>query len=323
MPFGLKFQRKHRIIGYKIKYFYYLFKRRDVLQKKMSFGENEPQKTYYIVKPDYQDGVEGLLSLLLRQMTYVDYADKKGYIPYVDWKKYRTQYYNGIDNVWEFFFEQPSEVGEKEVYSGKNVIISGWTFKDINKKRLFDIDAFYDAKIMQASKRVLDKHLRFTEKVNDIVDKEKRNLNIENCIGVYIRGTDYVKMKPSGEYIQPSAEQVINMVDVFINKHNCRDIYLVTEDGEIYDVFLKKYNNNLKIVSFDNFIRNYDGNNVLSKSNVLNVDRRIRGQDYLVKMILLSKCKYYVGSITQGSKFSYILNGGNYEDEYVFDLGLY
>ena len=44
---------------------------------------------------------------------------------------------------------------------------------------------------------------------------------------------------------------------------------------------------------------------------------------YLAKMILLAKCKYFVGSMSQGSKFSYILINGNYLDEYVFDLGLY
>lgn len=30
-----------------------------------------------------------------------------------------------------------------------------------------------------------------------------------------------------------------------------------------------------------------------------------------------------ITSITQGSKFSYVLNNGKYKDEYVFDLGLY
>ena len=62
---------------------------------------------------------------------------------------------------------------------------------------------------------------------------------------------------------------------------------------------------------------------MLSKSNVLDDDKKQRGQKYLVKMILLSRCKYLISSITQGSKFSYSLNGGKYKDEYIFDLGLY
>lgn len=67
----------------------------------------------------------------------------------------------------------------------------------------------------------------------------------------------------------------------------------------------------------------FKGKDVLSKSDVLEKDKKLRGQKYLAKMILLAKCKYFVGSMTQGSKFSYILNNGNYSDEYVFDLGLY
>ena len=62
---------------------------------------------------------------------------------------------------------------------------------------------------------------------------------------------------------------------------------------------------------------------MLSKSNILEDNKKLRGQNYLVKMILLSKCKYLISSITQGSKFSYALNGGKYKDEYIFNLGLY
>ena len=56
---------------------------------------------------------------------------------------------------------------------------------------------------------------------------------------------------------------------------------------------------------------------------MLEKDRKLRGQKYLAKMILLSRCRYLITSITQGSKFSYILNSGKYVDEYAFDLGLY
>ena len=61
MPVGLKFQRKHRFLGYKLKYIYYFIARRDILQKKNCYGKSNSDKIIYIVKPDYQDGVEGLL----------------------------------------------------------------------------------------------------------------------------------------------------------------------------------------------------------------------------------------------------------------------
>ena len=322
MPNGLKFQRKHRFLGYKLKYLYYFIARRDVLQKKKSFGEYNENKIIYLIKPDYQDGVEGLLSLIHKQVIYIDYAKQKGYIPYVDWKNYMTQYYNGIDNVWEYFFEQPSEITEEEVYSCKNVYLSGWTFNNINPLGLFEKDIFFDKEIEKKSYDLLFNNLRFSNEVLKAVETEAQNIDIDKCIGVYVRGTDYVRLKPSGEYIQPNVRQVEEQIIKFVNKYNA-PIFLVTEDGEIYDSLVIKFGKSIRTVSYDSFIYNYDGKDVLSKSNVLEVNKKLRGQRYLVKMILLSKCKYLISSITQGSKFSYALNGGKYIDEYIFNLGLY
>lgn len=322
MPNGLKFQRKHRFWGYKLKYLYYCIARRDVLQKKKSFEEYNENKIIYLIKPDYQDGVEGLLSLIHKQVIYIDYAKQKGYIPYVDWKNYMTQYYNGIDNVWEYFFVQPSEITEEEVYSCKNVYLSGWTFNNINPLGLFEKDIFFDKEIEKKSYDLLFNNLRFSNEVLKAVETEAQNIDIDKCIGVYVRGTDYVRLKPSGEYIQPNVRQVEEQIIKFVNKYNA-PIFLVTEDGEIYDSLVIKFGKSIRTVSYDSFIYNYDGKDVLSKSNVLEVNKKLRGQRYLVKMILLSKCKYLISSITQGSKFSYALNGGKYIDEYIFNLGLY
>lgn len=322
MPIGLNFQRKHPRLGYRIKYLYYFFVRRGILQKRKSFGKKNENTTIYVVKPDYQDGVEGLLSLVYRQILYINFAKKKGYIPFVDWKNYKTQYYDGKSNAWDFFFKQPSELIEEEVYQSQKVYLSGWTFKTINPQNLFESNVFHSKEIRDLSGRMLRENLEFSEDVLRIVNQEAINLQIEKCIGVYIRGTDYVKLKPSGEYIQPSVYQMKCKIREFENKYNA-PIFLVTEDGDIFDELKSEFGEMIKIVSFDTFIRNYEGKDVLSKSNVLEKDKKLRGQKYLAKMILLSKCRYLVTSITQGSKFSYVLNSGKYVDEYVFDLGLY
>lgn len=322
MPIGLNFQRKHPRLGYRIKYLYYSFARRDILQKRVSFGDENKDKTIYVVKPDYQDGVEGLLSLLYKQILYIDFAKRNGYVPFVDWKNYKTQYYDGKNNAWEFFFKQPSELTEAEVYRSQKVYLSGWTLKTINPDNLFESSVFHSKAIRDLSGRMLRENLEFSEDVLRLVDQEAKRLQIEKCIGVYIRGTDYVKLKPSGEYVQPSVDQVECKVREFENKYDA-PIFLVTEDGDIFDKLKGEFGEIIKIVSFDTFIRNYKGKDVLSKSDVLEKDKKLRGQKYLAKIILLSKCRYLVTSITQGSKFSYILNDGKYVDEYTFDLGLY
>lgn len=322
MPVGLKFQRKHKRLGYLVKYLYYLVARRDILQKKTSFGNQNADKIIYLIKPDYQDGVEGLLSLIYKQVLYIDYAKKKGYVPYVDWKNYKTQYYDGINNAWEYFFHQPSELKEEAVYKSKNIYLSGWKIKNINSQCLFESEVFHDSAIREKSAQMIKNNLIFSDEVIEIAKEEALRLNVDDCIGVYVRGTDYVKLQPSGEYVQPSIIQVKEQIEVFMKKYSA-PIYLVTEDGEIYDSMVSAFGNNIRTVSFDTFIRDYDGMDVLSKANVLDENKKRRGQNYLVKMILLSKCKYLISSMTQGSKFSYILNNGEYQDEFIFDLGLY
>lgn len=322
MPIGVKFERKHKKLGYLAKYLYYCVAKRNILQKRMSFGQMNSDRVIYVIKPDYQDGVEGLLSLINKQILYMAYAKKKGYCPYIDWKNYKTQYYDGKNNAWEYFFKQPSNLTENEVYKSKKVYLSGWSFKTVNPEGLFEADVFTDKRIREKSSEMLCEHIRFSDEVLSIVNKEATSLNISECIGVYIRGTDYVKLKPSGEYVQPSVDQMKCKIHEFENKYSA-PIFLVTEDGDIFDNLKKEFGDIVRIVSFDTFIRNYEGKDVLSKSDVLEKDKKLRGQKYLAKMILLAKCKYFVGSMTQGSKFSYILNNGNYSDEYIFDLGLY
>lgn len=321
MPVGLKFQRKHRFLGYKLKYLYYCIARREVLQKKRIYGK-EYEKIVYVIKPDFQDGVEGLLSLIHKQVLYINYAKQKNYIPYVDWKNFKTQYYDGINNVWNYFFKQPSDISETEVYSCKNIYFSGWTFKNINPTGLLEADIFFDKKLECQSYKLLKDNLIFSNEVQEIVNKEAKKLDIENCIGVYVRGTDYIRLKPSGEYVQPDVLDVEKQIINFINKYHA-PIFLVTEDGMIYDRLVNKFGSAIRVVSFDSFIYNYKGTDVLSKSNVLDNDKKVRGQRYLVKMILLSRCRYLISSITQGSEFSYALNGGKYKDKYIFNLGLY
>lgn len=322
MPIGVKFERKHKKLGYLAKYLYYCVAKRNILQKRMSFGQMNSDRVIYVIKPDYQDGVEGLLSLLYKQVLYIDFAKRKGYVPFVDWKNYKTQYYDGENNAWEFFFKQPSEITEAEVYKSQKVYLSGWTFKTIDPEGLFEAKVFADKRIREKSSKMLCEHIHFSDEVLSIVNKEATSLNISECIGVYIRGTDYVKLKPSGEYVQPSVDQMKCKIHEFENKYNA-PIFLVTEDGDIFDNLKKEFGDIIRIVSFDTFIRNYEGKDVLSKSDVLEKDKKLRGQKYLAKMILLSKCRYLITSITQGSKFSYILNNGKYVDEYTFDLGLY
>lgn len=305
------------------RYLYTCIFKRSRLEQKKKYGNKNKNDVIYLIRPTSEDSVQGLLSLFSQTMEKIAYAEEHDYIPYVDFKNYRTQYYNGKDNIWEQLFSQTCDLTENEVYNSKHVILSGISFHDQYKTKFIAQDVFFSKEITTKLNQLINKYVRFNDKISEMVEKEVESLDIQNCIGVYVRGTDYVKLKPPGEYVQPTVQEIIPIIEKFKEKYKEEKIFLVTEDYDIYTEFKKKYGKNIRIVSYDSFIKNYDGKDYISKSNVLNGTPYDNAINYLVKMIVLSKCRYIITSITMGSMFTYALGYNNFEDEYIFDLGVY
>lgn len=312
--------RNNRVAYDILRFFYTFFVHPERLQKKKI---KNADKIVYIIRPDSEDCVEGLMSLFIRTMVKIDYARRMGYIPYVDYLHYKTQYYNGKDNVWEYYFSQPFSIETSGIQKGRNVILSGVTIRNPGDKTLFRDNIFYDRENCRKCYNLIWRNIDLSKDVKMLVQREMTFIDIEKCIGVYIRGTDYILLKPTGEHVQPSIIQLCEKVEEFIQKYEGTSVFLVTEDQKYYDEMRSRFGNKILTVTFDSFINNYEGKSFLSKSGVLNPDKKKRGMDYLVKIILLSRCRYFVGAITMGSIAAYAMNGGKYEDEYVFDLGRY
>ena len=315
--------RKNQNLIRLMRFFYNALKRPNYLERKIHLGLKENKSIIYLIRPNTEDGVQGLMSLFIQTMRKIDYAVSKGYVPYVDFKSYKTQYYDGKNNIWEFFFLQPSDLKYEEVYNSKNIIISGVSLRKNEDTTLFKDTIFTNKHMCMLCHNLIFDNLSFSKEVNEIVKEQNKLINVESCIGIYIRGTDYVKLKPSGEHIQPSVELVIKKSKEFINKYPDSKFFLVTEDYDIYIKLIEAFGDLIQIAKFDTFVKNYTGDNFLSRSNVLEKDTKKRGMDYLVKIILLSKCKYLISSITMGSIAAYAINGNKYRDVFIFDLGLY
>ena len=305
-----------------IQYIYTFLTEKERLMHKKSYGNLNSDKTILLIRPNTEDGIQGLMSLFIQTMRWIDYAKRKKYIPYIDFQNYKTQYYDAEHNVWDYFFTQPSSLSLEEVYKSKNVLISGNSWRESVNISLCRDKIFTDQDFCKKCCDLIWDNIDLSSEVKKILEYENNNLKVENCIGVYLRGTDYVKLKPAGEYVQPDITDVMEKIDEFIEKYD-KDIFLVTEDNSYYQKLLDRYGKRIKIVSFDKFIKDYNVNTFLSKSGMLDVDKKKRGMDYFVKIILLSRCRYLISSITTGSLSAYCFNGGKYEDKYIFNLGYY
>ncbi len=306
-----------------IQYMYLMIINRNRLMKRESYGNENPDKCILLIRPSTEDGVQGLMSLFIQALRWIEYANLNGYIPYVDYKNYETQYHDGVNNAWDYYFTQPSSLSLEEVYKSKNVILTGASLRKTVDYHLFRSTIFSSNEECRRANNLILNNINISPEIEKIVNDENSRIHVENCAGLFIRGTDYIMLKPTGEYVQPTIEEYIKGVDKFLADYEVENLFLVTEDYSYYKKLTEHYKNRIKIVSFDSFVRGYSGKDVLSKSNVLIEDKRKRGSYYFSKIVLLSKCKYLIASITMGSIVAYSLNGGNYEGQYIFDLGLY
>lgn len=269
------------------------------------------------------DNSQGIISLYLHCLNNVKWAISNGFIPYIDFSNELCQYYtgrdiNGTKNAWEYFFNQPSNALLEEVKNADCVILSGWSFK--KKFKVNFIDYTLEEMDNSENKDFAKKYLPINKTFEGIVEKKYKELFKGKVLGVFIRGTDYVQIKPKGHYAQPSIDDVKEKIDEFLAKYKIDSIFVVTEDYSYFE-FLKKTYGDMVFSSDYYFVKNYNKNDYVSSS--FDNDKYDRGANYLIRLLLLKKCNYLISSLTNGSLFLKLMTDRKYDDEYWFQLGMY
>ena len=303
---------------------YNFFRYYNLREKRISCGYLNSNKTFYLIRPRV-DKVEGLMSLLLNVSKQINFAINHNYLPVVDFENYKTQYYDKnivLTNVWEYYFLQPSNYTLDSVYNSKNVILSG--LSALSKCEKF-IDMSFDSNDISKAHLFLNKYIHINNTVQDKLQKYSSLFNPKYTLGLYLRGTDYIALKPAGHYIQPSIDEAINMAEYTIKKYGLKQVLLVTEDGNIYKRVENYFKDMLVHLPFDRLITNYSSKSYLSKDDSINQVSESpyeRGMIYLIKVLLLSSCQYFIGGKTCGSWASCTFSQG-FKYFYLFDLGKY
>lgn len=289
-------------------------------ERRVSYGEENPDKCFYVIRR--ATCKVGLFSHVMTNLGRIEYALNQGYIPVVDMQNNGNTYLEegqvGQVNAWEFFFKQPCGYGLQEIGRSKNVILGDGIITDQteypSEKMLDNRDEF------QRWNALSQKYL----KVNEIIVDEAKQLfremfHGERVLGILCRGTDYVKMKPHGHAVQPTPKQMIEQADRIIEEYHCRWVYLATEDEEYYQVFANYYNDRLKVTKAMRC--NTDGN-INDVSYEREDDRYLKGKEYLINILLLSKCNCFLAGAVNGTLGAMLLSEG-FEYTKIFNLGVY
>lgn len=301
-----------------------------------SFGELNPDKVFYVIQRGTNSYGNGLMANFLVTVIAMRYALQQGYIPIVDMQNYyniNMELYDlGKVNTWEQYFKQPAgDITLEEVYKSKYVVYSDlgmdcvkvrqpdlYFWEDMVQSR--EINDYYH----DLYKRYLGLAPGIEERLGEEFDKLFGKCREEEIAGICIRGTDYTKSKPFLHYMQPALEQAGDKAEEFLEKHPIQYLYVTSDEKKTVEYFEKRFPGKVRFMEhpyFDSF--HTSDADTLSE---IHFDRKndpyLRGLEYLISVLLLTRCAYLIAGRCSASHAAMMINN-HYKDKFIFDIGRY
>lgn len=289
-------------------------------EKKVSYGEENPDKIFYVIRR--AGSKVGLFSLVMTSLGCIKYALEQGYIPVIDMCNEDNTYmqHDRKGNVWEYYFEQPCGYSLDDIKKSKNVIIGNGLIDGSvpypNERIAYDDEEF------KIWKNIADKHLMVRDEIIEETDRlAVQILKNNRVLGVLLRGTDYVNSRPKNHPVQPTINQAMEKIDEVLAEEGYQKIYVATEDKDIYQKLCERYGSKIVSMNVERYIANGEENiNDISIKRA--VDKYQMGKEYLINILLLSRCDYIIAGNAGGSQGALLFRNVS-EKKFFFDLGNY
>lgn len=290
-----------------------------------SRGGDFPGKTIFIVR---RGGNAGLFSYFLTALSGMKYAFDRGWVPVIDMQTLPNIYLDpnevGVKNAWEYYFEQPCGLSLKDVENACDVVIT----KDFDWPDLppADID-FLKKRDGRLSywQDIANKYIKIKphveKQVNDYVENVFQD-STDKILGVFIRGSDYLRLHPLNHTVQPTKERAVSDTIRLIGEYGFSKVFLVTEDKLVQTAFQNHLGEHL-VLKEQNLVE-YTGRYIgdcrpqLERKH----ERYLSGLDYLVNVLILCRCRFLLASRASGSVGAAILCNQP-QTRWYYDLGVY
>ena len=170
---------------------------RNLIGETRCFGLENPDKTFFIIK--LNNPHLGLFAIYNCILGYLRVANINGFIPIVDLKNYKNDYLQdeeiGTINVWEYYFNQPTNYSLDEIYRSKNVIFSsGVPPREAHPIALNCL--LKNKKRREYYFNLINNQLQINRATQIKINNAYKNiLNEKRVIGVLSRGSDYINCK--------------------------------------------------------------------------------------------------------------------------------
>lgn len=259
------------------------------------------------------------VSYLKNMISLMVYSMYKGYIPVIN-----VNHDNQESIQWEWYFEQPSNIiamGDISEYKREksNICIGDYkpTFMDIFN--LGNEDFLVWSFLFQ-------KLIIFNNKTNEYIQHEMNLIQKGKTLGLLLRGTDYITLKPKGHPIQPKTEEVLRVAEEWMHKKGYKYIYVATEEKRLLNMVIEYFGEQKVLTNNRSYYdeKYYKGNPCVISSIKLydENDNYKRGLEYLSSLVILGNCDGLISGNSGGVQFA-LYYSKTYKDIYVFNKGFY
>lgn len=269
----------------------------------------------------------GFFSYYILYLTCIKTFIINGYIPIIEVISF-PNIFNGFkinatkENPWEYFFNQPFGYSLERVEKfAKN---KKYFECPVEASRPRFIDIYYKKATIYFWHYMTNKYMPIKETIIKESNLIMQNLfkSSDNILGILIRGTDYLAIKPRGHPIPQNSAIVIKDVKEMEKKNKYKWFFIATEDSNIRNKFILEFGEKLKyILPKEKIEYNYKNDKYLA------FNKNIKGnleflKTYLINIIILSKCIDIITCRTNGSVGAFILSE-SFRNFKVYNLGLY
>ena len=294
--------------------------------------KQERSPIYYVIaQQNTKVGIFGYMNCFL---PHIAYAVAKGYIPVIDMQSFDNIYIPrdrlGEVNAWEMFFEQPMNVGLENIGNGTVIRCTDtlWYRWMPNSCPLMS-----DKEIKMWS-TIYRKYVRLNCSAQQYIDAEQKEIlkNSSDIIGVIYRGTTYTKGQAIGHPIQPTMKMLADAVEKMMIGRNAKYIYLASDEKSIVEYMNKRFPGKVlinkrvyydEVEGVDYTKYNIDGTDIVGTLFARQNNEYLIGIEYISSMYLVANCTYLVAGACGGCTAVLYMNGLEYKERLVFDLGKY
>lgn len=287
-------------------------------ETKVSFGEENTDKTFYVIRHSER---KGLFSLLNFNIAHLYYAEENGYIPIIDERSFcnfmSEDSMIGKVNVWDMFLEQPAGYKLKDIKNSKNVIFSNALASPGTKRPYFNWRLYRFGRDSKRWNHVFQKYYHFLPQIEEYIEEKRIKIFGERkrILGVSLRrGITRVislgEVRVNRHPAEKSVKEVIEIVKKSMEIYHMQYVFCSTDADEVIKEMEEVFGEKLLYLDRERS-RMFNKEKPIVDIDVVK-DRYSNTLSYITEIMLLSKCDMLVAGRNGGSIAADIFNNGNY-----------